>query len=401
MARKRKLPPGMQLRGTVYYSCFRAGGRQVRKRLSTDFDAACKILNDLRAKADKADFGMVDNNVSLADLRDKFDRHCRLTLRPQTQQRYRRALDLILRRLSVTRVAQLSESVINEFREQRLLEVATRTVNIDVTTLQIMLNWAASTRNAFIASNPIAGVKPLPMAGNERKRRRPLSIEEVESLFAVSPDYLRPVWRMFMTTGMRRSEVANLKFSDVDFDRGVVCISAASAKTKKAREIPLDEEMLATIRQLQDDAPFRQPGKVGSAGHTADIARRFSKEHVFVTTANTPWRSMLLHKFYNFCQKAGITDAKDSGAVDIHSLRVSFATLTIENGASPKAVQEILGHSTLAMTMSVYSKATDRAKRAAVSALPFAKAAQPSHVSPLQHEHSLHASDSDAMQVVG
>ena len=45
MARQRKLPPGMQLRGTVYYSCFRAGGRQVRKRLSTDFDAACKILN--------------------------------------------------------------------------------------------------------------------------------------------------------------------------------------------------------------------------------------------------------------------------------------------------------------------------------------------------------------------
>ena len=55
-------------------------------------------------------------------------------------------------------------------------------------------------------------------------------------------------------------------------------------------------------------------------------------------------------------------------------------TLAIDNGASPKAIQAILGHSTLAMTMGIYAKATDRGKREAVNSLPFATATAPSHV---------------------
>ncbi len=404
MARQRKLPPGMQLRGTVYYSCFRAGGRQVRKRLSTDFDAACMILNDLRAKADKADFGILDNNVSLAELRTKFDRHCRLTLRPKTQERYQHALNQILRDLPVTKVSQLSEAVINAFREQRLTEVSPRSVNIDVVVLTAMLNWAASKRNGYIASNPIAGVKPLTTAGNERKRRRALTVEEIQAIFDASSDLLQPVWRMLLTTGMRHSEVTSLKFSDVDFERGVVMIGAENAKTKKAREIPLDEEVLATIRRLYEEAPFRVPGKGLTPQTRVSIPRYFSKEHVFVTKEGTPWRGTLLRRFYTTCKYAGIVGAEAGGSVDIHSLRVTFATLALENGAAPKQIQDILGHATLAMTMNVYGKATDRGKRAAINALPFAKAVHPTHLIPMPDEHNLHASSSEAvregMQVV-
>jgi hypothetical protein len=54
--------------------------------------------------------------------------------------------------------------------------------------------------------------------------------------------------------------------------------------------------------------------------------------------------------------------------------------LSLEGGASPKAVQTILGHATLDMTMRVYAKATDRSMRDAINALPFATATAPSHV---------------------
>ena len=73
----------------------------------------------------------------------------------------------------------------------------------------------------------------------------------------------------------------------------------------------------------------------------------------------TPLRNNLLARFYAVCRRAGIHDAEPGGSVDIHALRVTFTTLSLEHGAKPKAVQEILGHSTLAMTMSVYAKATD------------------------------------------
>ena len=88
----------------------------------------------------------------------------------------------------------------------------------------------------------------------------------------------------------------------------------------------------------------------------------------------------LLRKFYGTCKRAGIADGKRNGSVDLHSLRVTFTTLSLEGGASPKAVQTILGHATLDMTMRVYAKATDRSMRDAINALPFATATAPDHV---------------------
>lgn len=403
MARQRKLPPGMQSRGGVYYSCFRAHGRQVRKRLSSDFDAACKMLNELRSRADRADFGLLDNGVSLPELRDRYERHCRLMLRPKTLERYQNALDMLFRELPATKVSQLTEAVVNAYREKRLAKVSPRSVNIEVIVLNTMLNWAATKRNGLIASNPLAGVKPLTTAGNERKRRRSLTVDEIRAIFDASPELLRPVWRMLLTTGMRHAEVTSLRFSDVDFDRGVVVVSAENSKTKQAREIPLDEEVLATIARLRDEAPFRRPGAGSTPQLRLSIPKYFSKEHVFVTKDGTPWRGTLLRRFYTACRKAGVRGAEAGGSVDIHSLRVSFATLALENGAAPKQVQAILGHATLAMTMNIYGKATDIGKRAAINALPFAKAVQPEHLIPLQNEHKVHASgnapQAEAMQI--
>lgn len=58
----------------------------------------------------------------------------------------------------------------------------------------------------------------------------------------------------------------------------------------------------------------------------------------------------LLRSFYAVCKRAGIKDAIPGGAVDIHSLRVTFTTMAIDGGANPKAVQAMLGHATLELT---------------------------------------------------
>jgi hypothetical protein len=53
--------------------------------------------------------------------------------------------------------------------------------------------------------------------------------------------------------------------------------------------------------------------------------------------------------------------------VDVHSLRRTFATELIVNGADPKSVQELLGHKTLAMTMKLHAKVRPQNKRQAVA----------------------------------
>ena len=57
--------------------------------------------------------------------------------------------------------------------------------------------------------------------------------------------------------------------------------------------------------------------------------------------------------------------------MDVHSLRRTFATDLIVNGADPKTVQELLGHKTLAMTMKLYAKVRPQNKRQAVARLSY------------------------------
>lgn len=194
--------------------------------------------------------------------------------------------------------------------------------------------------------------------------RRALTIEEVGQLFKASPAWLVRPLQFFAATGVRRDELTELHFSDIDFAQGIATVRADIAKSGHSREIPLRPETLAMLKELRDAAPDRQPA--------SDLrsAANFSQTHVFVTQANTPLRNNLLRAFYTACRRAKIEGGLPGGEIDLHSLRVTFTTLALEHGASPKAVQTILGHATLAMTMGVYAKATERAKKEAVAAIP-------------------------------
>jgi integrase len=394
MPRERKLPPGLWKRGRVYYARFRANGRLVRKRLSTDFCAACELLNELRARADKADFGLVDNDYPYEELKAKFIRWARQSVRNPHE--YEADLKRFEQFSMLRNVRQIDQDHVMAYRAWRLAQtvggrpggraISPRTVNREVNTLTNMLNKGVKWKK--IGSNSLVGLKPLPH--DERvKNRRALTLDEVQAVFDHSPPHLRPVWRMFMCTGIRHSELVELRFSNIDFQRRIITIPASRAKNHKAREIPLDDTMLETLVELRGQARHRNPIAGTTAEATARQAAGLSKDHVFVTLANTPLRSNLLRRFYKVCEKAGVDDACRGGAVDIHSLRVTFTTLSLEHGANPRAVQGILGHSTLAMTMGVYAKATERSKRAAVDALPFASATAPDHILAVHDAHTV------------
>lgn len=371
MPRTRKLPTGMRQRGQIYYAWFSRNGRDYRNRLSGDFRVACEMLRELQAKADRPDLTRASNDVSWLDLKREFMRWADQAIRNPEQ--YRHDLEVFEAYCPVPSIQQVDQRYVLGFREWQLANGMTpRTVNKQVGTLCNMLNKGVAWGR--IGSNPLADLKPL-KHDSPKKERRSLELDEVTAIFEHSPEYLKPVWRMFMTTGIRRGELVNMRFEDVDFDRRCVIVRAATAKNHREREIPLDDAMLAEIERLRDEAPHRKPNRKTLPG-------RLSHDHVFVNGANAMWKNPgnILRSFYSICKKAGIEDACRNGSVDLHALRVTFTTLAMEHGANPKAVQMILGHSTLALTMNVYAKATDRAKRDAITALPFAAATGPEHV---------------------
>lgn len=394
MARPRKLPPGIWQRGDTYYARLRVGGRLIRKRLSSDFTTAKALLNEIRAKAERGDFGLSDNDYSWAELKREFLRWAKQSVRNPDD--YERDLAAFEAYAPIGSVREISQDRMMGYRAKLLAdELSPRTVNRKVGTVNNALNKGVEWKR--IASNPIKGLKPLKHDAHS-KERRSLTPDEVERLFAASPPRMRQIWRTFLCTGLRHNELASLRFADVDFRRRIITVRAVTAKSRKAREIPLDDETLADIQALAAMAKERHAVAGPTAAMTAKQAANFSREHVFVTKANTPWRNNLLKRFYACAQRAGIEGAERKGDVDLHSLRVTFTTLSLDGGAAPKAVQKILGHSTLDLTMRVYARATDQGMRAAVSALPFAKASPPDHVIPVQKAHTARTSDSESLK---
>jgi integrase/recombinase XerD len=373
----------------AYYADFRVGGRRIQKKLGTDFAAAKSILHELRARAERAEFNLLDNDYSLTDLRIAFVKRCEQELRPATVERYQRGLTAVLDYLAVQKVSQLDVTRLLAYREHRLAcGTSPRTINHDTIVLGAMLRWAAAQK--LIGSNPLAGLKPL---RHERpKEGRALTADEVRRLLETSPQPWRDIWYALLVTGLRKGELASLLFADVDWEARELVIRGYTAKNRRERRVPIEDGLYAILHQQQADASKRQPGKGKRPEITELVRERFTKAHVFVTTMNTPLShgSGLYYAFMRCCDLAGIqTRTYDSEGrlaehVDLHSLRRTFATNAITNGADPKSVQEILGHRTLDMTMRIYTKIKAAPKRQAVAKLSYGLGATaPGHLLPL------------------
>lgn len=385
MPKRQNLPDGMCMRGKVYHADFRAGGRRIRKRLSRNFKTASQLLIELRARAERGEYGLLDNDYPVEELKKQWLQHCRQTLKPGTVQRYEYSLSAILPKLP-PRISQVTAKVVMNYREERLgAKTSPRTINMDVATVATMFTWGIDQR--LIADNPLQGLKPLPH--DNPKEGRSLEEDEVSRLLNVSPALWHDIWYAFLVTGLRKNELACLTFDDIDWEARELVVQRGIAKNHNSRRIPIENGLWKILTAQRDSRDQRQPGRGRRPEVTARVVERFTRDHVFVTTQNTPLThgSGLYYAFIRCCKLAKIqTKTVDAAGreidhVDLHSLRRTFATNLIINGADPKTVQELMGHKTLAMTMNLYAKIRVTTKRQALGRLSYGAGVQaPEHV---------------------
>jgi len=102
----------------------------------------------------------------------------------------------------------------------------------------------ARQRKKFFGENPLSRVKSLP-AHNQVERI--FSAEEKDRLLEVSPPYLRAILVTALNTGMRKSEIIDLKWSNVDLDNDLITLHATNTKSKKLRRVPLNSVLRRTL----------------------------------------------------------------------------------------------------------------------------------------------------------
>jgi len=200
-------------------------------------------------------------------------------------------------------------------------------------------------REGLRDDDPTADIE-MPRIG--RSLPKTLTEEQVESLLhAPNTDEPlghrdRAMLELLYATGLRVSELINLKMSQVNFNQGVLRIVG---KGDRERLIPLGDESQRWLRDFID-------------GPRMEILLERQTDYLFPTRrGHNMTRQAFWHIIKRYAQKAGIEKK-----LSPHSLRHAFATHLLNRGADLRVVQLLLGHSDLSTTQIYTHVARERLK---------------------------------------
>lgn len=301
---------------------------------------------------------VVAEKQTLADYLASWLKHSAGHLRPTSLVRYEELVRLHINpTLGKTRLARLTAQQVQALYAAKLAEGLSKgTVARIHATLRRALGEAE--KLDLVPRNVATLVTP-PSARKSRPQLKTFTPDEAKRfLAAIQSDELEALYTLAITTGMRRGELLALRWTDVDLDAGFLQVRATIRHKKlvdgggyvleppktanSARRINLSEPSIAALRRQR--------------AHVAELRRATGTDWqdddmVFPDAYGRAQRGnhILQRKFQPLLKRAGLP------LIRFHDLRHTAATLLLRKGVNPKVVSEMLGHTTIAMTLDVYS----------------------------------------------
>jgi integrase len=201
-----------------------------------------------------------------------------------------------------------------------------------------------------------------------KTEREPLTVNEVRTLLKSSRDHrLYAMFVVFAVLGMRRSEVLGLRWEDVDLSDGYLQVrrglqridgelKVLPTKTARSRRtVPLPDFVVRAFK-AHLAAQERERSQLGA--HWPDLG------YVFTTKIGTPIDPRNCTRVVQeACKLAGLR------VVRLHDFRHGCVSVLLALGVPPRTTMDIVGHSTIEMTMNVYGHVSLTDKRAAMDQL--------------------------------
>lgn len=274
--------------------------------------------------------------------------------------------------LSARPLSEVNAWVIDKWRSERLKDgISKVTVNRDIASLKSVMSKAVEWD--VIPYNPLAKIKPIKVnslgrvryltaseekilrkkllerdkkikdgrdSGNQWREKR--GYEKFPDLKGCTySDHLTPITLLTLNTGLRRGEVFNLDWKDVNLKSKTLTVQGATSKSGETRHIPLNTESIEILKQWQKQSNSKQfvfPAKDGKR----------------LDNIKSSWTTIMTE-----------TKIKD---FRFHDLRHTFASNLVMKGVPLNTVRELLGHADLKTTLRYAHLAPDH-KADAVSLL--------------------------------
>lgn len=253
---------------------------------------------------------------------------------------------------------------IERWRSKRLMAgVKPATVNRDIATLKSTLSKAKAW--GFITYNPLESIKPIKLdvigkirfleIDEEKRLRKALDQREMQLIekrksanewrrsrgYELFPedlcDYMKTMILLSINTGLRRGELFDLKWENVDFNRSNLVLGGHITKSGLTRHIPLNKEALSALREWRKNTNSNElvfPNK--DAKRLNNVKRSWATILRMADIKNFRW----------------------------HDMRHHFASRLVMAGVDLNTVRELLGHADIKMTLRYAHLAPEHKARA-------------------------------------
>lgn len=219
----------------------------------------------------------------------------------------------------------------NEMDQLEIKSIASRSLTACIQKeVKCLLNYAVA--KGVLKVNPLADLKNRKVP---KKKKLALTHEEANKLLSEAKKQNHPyffIWLLTLTTGLRRSELAGIKWQDIEFDSGLLSL--------RRQQIP-NEGVVENLKDYEDRT-------VAIPSYVIPVLKEYrlqSKSEFVIDVDCRKWEGGHQAKVLaEFCRKIGIKE------VTHHQLRATHITLALIDGVPLGIVKENVGHSKLSTT---------------------------------------------------
>ncbi|KAB1437886.1 tyrosine-type recombinase/integrase [Candidatus Galacturonibacter soehngenii] len=265
---------------------------------------------------------------------------------------------------------KLGNKKITDVRPEHIQRLYNELVSKDFATgsiklISAMLNgcFKQAEKNGIITKNPVP-LAAIPK-GKAKKERKVFTVEEQELFLKYSKEsYLHDFFILALMTGMRNGELRALQWRDIDFQKKIIYVNHTlvyipdkghfldEPKTKTSkRQIPMIDKSYDLLKKRYDKAT------------ESNVIHINDERFVFCLHKGEPITRDRVTLEINKVLKSIEDDGISFDYVTCHCFRHTFATRCIENKMEPQVLKTILGHSSLSMTMDLYSHVLPNTKQ--------------------------------------
>jgi integrase len=327
---------------TVWWMSYSFRGRQVRKSTgTTNKKVADTILSKVKTQIAEGDYleSMRGKNKTFADAAERYLKEVTPDKKPNTQRDDKFYAKTLCKFFGEFYLNEITADLITQYLLKRKKKVGPSSINRELAFFSASFNKAYKLWG-WCRENPVSKIK----REKEKKRVKYFSDEEFSKIFALLADWVKPIVLLAKNTGLRLSNLANLRWVEVHLKNKIIILDGEVMKNAETLGMPLNQVAVEVIGTL-----FKK--------------RKLHHKFVFCHKNGDSFTNWgISAAFKKACVEAGYPEFR------FHDLRHDFCSKLVQSGVDLYTVKELAGHKDITTTQR-YAHLSRTKLKQAVSAL--------------------------------